>query len=295
MNGAPDFVALEPASQKRDVGPPILSSALVDEADGFEEEVGGDLEGLGAELVDGVLRGVVVAVGELVGVGAVVDVDEVEDGDAAFFEWDVVVTEALDGVLEDVAGVAGVFGGDGEQVFEPRGGLIVLVDVEVLVADHVGQEECFYLGEGAVGVPLGGEMASAVERVGVGPGAGDGFFAVIEDEPDGIALRRMGAEVLAERDEQCGGAGSIVGADEVDVAKPVVGLVVGGEDDHSVFLAGEAGDVVAHSLRAGGGLAVNWSFSKLLLAASGLKWSLMNFSAARCPGEPLKRLGATVR
>ena len=52
----------------------------IDEADGFEEEVGGDLEGFGADLVDGVLGGVVVAVGEWLGVGAVVDVDDVEEG-----------------------------------------------------------------------------------------------------------------------------------------------------------------------------------------------------------------------
>ena len=56
---------------------------LVDEPDHFEEEVGGDLQAVGADLVDGVLGGVVVAVGELVGVGAVVEVDDVEDRDAA--------------------------------------------------------------------------------------------------------------------------------------------------------------------------------------------------------------------
>src|ERR1035437_324020 len=112
------------------------SGALVDEADGFEEEIGGDLEGFGADLVDGILGCVVVAVRCRGGVGAVVDVDEVEDGHAALLEWDVVVTQTLDGVLEDVAGVAGVFGGDCEQVFEPWGGLVVLVDVEVLVADQ---------------------------------------------------------------------------------------------------------------------------------------------------------------
>ena len=36
------------------------SSALVDEADGFKKEVGGNLEGLGADLVDSVFRCVVV-------------------------------------------------------------------------------------------------------------------------------------------------------------------------------------------------------------------------------------------
>src|ERR1019366_1083008 len=71
----------------------------VDEADGLEEEIEGDLEGFWAELVEGVLRGVMIAVGELVVVGAVIDVDEVEDGDAALFEGDVVVAEARNGIL----------------------------------------------------------------------------------------------------------------------------------------------------------------------------------------------------
>ena len=53
-------------------------------------------------------------------------------------------------VLEDVGGVAGVLGGDFEQVEQPGGGVLVAVDVEVLVADHVGEEEGLDLAEGAV-------------------------------------------------------------------------------------------------------------------------------------------------
>jgi hypothetical protein len=44
--------------------------------------------------VDGVLGGVVVAVGCGCGVGAVVDVDDVEGGDAALEEGEVVVSSA---------------------------------------------------------------------------------------------------------------------------------------------------------------------------------------------------------
>jgi len=68
-----------------------LKLSLVDEADGFEEEVGGDLQGLRADLVDGVLRGVVVAVGCGGGVRAVVYVNDIERGDAALQERQVVV------------------------------------------------------------------------------------------------------------------------------------------------------------------------------------------------------------
>ena len=176
----------------------------------------------------------VVAVGVFGVVGAVVDVDEVEDGDAALLEGDVVVGDVDLLVLEDVAGVAGVFGGLAEELDEGGGGVRVGVDVEVAVADHVGEEEGFDVAEGAVLGPFGGEMAGAVGVVVALPFF-DGFFAVVEEEPDGVALGRVGAVVLAERDEEGGGAGAVVGADEGDVAEGVVGFVVGGEDDDAVF------------------------------------------------------------
>jgi len=195
---------------------------------------------------------VVVAVGGGVGVGAVVEVDDIEDGDAALAEGDVVVAEAGKVVLVDVGGVAGVFGGDFEHVAQPRGGHLVEVDVEVLVGAHVGDDEGFDLVQGAVVGPLGGEVAGAVEGVGVGP-LFDGFFAVVEQEPDGVALGRMGAEDGADLDEQSSGGGAVVGSVEVDVAEGVVGLVVSGENDDAVFFAGESDDVIAHRLEAGGG------------------------------------------
>ena len=95
-------------------------------------------------------------------------------------------------------------------------------------------------------------MSGAVEGVAIGPFL-DGFFAVVEDEPDAVALGRVGAEVAAKFDEECGGGGSVVGSDEVDIAEGVVGLVVGSEDDDAVFLAGIAHDVVAHAEEPGGG------------------------------------------
>ena len=66
----------------------------------------------------------------------------------------------------DVGGVAGVFCGDFEQVQQPGGGVLDVVDVEVLVGDHVGDEEGFDFVDGSVLAPLGGEVAGAVERVG---------------------------------------------------------------------------------------------------------------------------------
>ena len=87
--------------------------------------------------------------------------------------------------------MACVLCGDFEHVAQPGCGHLVEVDVEVLVGAHVGEEEGFDLAEGAVVGPLGGEVAGAVEGVGVGP-LFDGLFAVIEYEPDGVALGRDG-------------------------------------------------------------------------------------------------------
>ena len=80
----------------------------------------------------------------------------------------------------------------------------------------------------------------------------DGLFAVVEDQPDGVALGRVGAEDVADLDQQRGGGGAVVGPVELDVAQRVVGLVVAGEDDDAVFFAGVPDDVVAHRLEAGG-------------------------------------------
>ena len=85
---------------------------------------------------------------------------------------------------------------------------------------------------------FGGEMAGAVERVGGAPLL-DGLFAVVEDQPDGVALRRMSAEDVADLDQQRSGGGAVVGSVELDVAQRIVRLVVADEDDDAVFLAGD--------------------------------------------------------
>ncbi len=124
-----------------------------------------------------------------------------------------------------------------QQLDQLRVGVAVEVDVQILVADHVGQQECLDLADGAVLRPLRGQVARAVERVGWAPLL-DGFFAVEEDQVNAVALRRMRAEVLAQFDQQCGGAGAVVGADEADIFQRIVRLVVRAEDDDAVLLAG---------------------------------------------------------
>ncbi len=123
-------------------------------------EVAGGLEGFGADLVEGVLGGVVVTVWEFLGVGAVVVVDEVEDGDAALFEGEMVVLDGEGRVFGDGGEMTGVLRGGHEDVFEPGGGVCFAVDVEGLVADHVEDDEGLDLGDGAILGPLGGEVCA---------------------------------------------------------------------------------------------------------------------------------------
>jgi hypothetical protein len=76
---------------------------------------------MGADLVDGVLRGVVVAVGHGRGVRAVVVIDKVENRNAPLLEGKMIVLDS-EVVGREGGGVVGVFGCGGEEV--PWGGWV---------------------------------------------------------------------------------------------------------------------------------------------------------------------------
>ncbi len=74
----------------------------------------------------------------------------------------------------------------------------------------------------------------------------------------------MLAKDVADLDQQGRGGGAVVGSVELDVAQRIVRLVVGGEDDDAVFLAGIFDDVVVHRLETGrraGGKGVGFEIS----------------------------------
>src|SRR5208337_1085166 len=98
--------------------------ALVEQVDRFQDRIANDFEALGAELVHGVLRGVMEDV-----VVAVVEVDDVGAGDAAFYEGQVIVFDgALAGV--EVGLVTLALGGGVNQIKQPRRTVGVAVDIE---------------------------------------------------------------------------------------------------------------------------------------------------------------------
>jgi hypothetical protein len=123
-----------------------------------------------------------------------------------------------------------------------------------LPADHVGDNEGLDVGKRTVAGPLGSNVTHTVQLVGADHAIlADGLFAVVEEQPDGVAGGRMSTVILAQCDEQGGGAGTVVGADEGDVFERVVGFIVAGEDDDAVPLARKFDDVVVHPHWADGG------------------------------------------
>ena len=116
-------------------------------------------------------------------------------------------------------------------------------------------------------------MAAAVCGVGGRPLL-NGFFAVKEDEPNGVAgelfagrAGSFGAKAVGDSHQEPCGGGSVVGADEVDVAQRVVGLVVRGEDDGAGLCAWEAHDEVAHGHGADGSVGGEGVLFELIVVA----------------------------
>ena len=93
------------------------------------------------------------------------------------------------------------FAGGRQQIQQPGCRVRVAVDVQVLVADHVGDDKGLDLLERPVLRPLRRKMPRAVQRVAIAPRL-DSLFTIVEDQPDAVALRRMRAQVVAKLDQQ---------------------------------------------------------------------------------------------
>src|ERR1039458_796361 len=177
---------------------------------------------------------------------AVIEVDDVGAGDAAFDEGKVIVFYgALAGV--EVGLVASSLGGGVDEIEQPGSAIGVAVDVEIGIADHVHYHERFYLLERAFFFPFLGQMAGAVETVGVGP-LPHRFFAISPDEPDAVAIalfsRSPAAQLVGVFEQDGGGRAAVVGADVSDIAQRVVGVVVAEDSDDAIFCAGKFSDDV---------------------------------------------------
>src|SRR5580704_8429841 len=121
------------------------------------------------------------------------------------------------------------------------GGLAL--DVEIPVADHVDQDESFYLREQAVLLPAGGEMLAPVYAVSVAPFA-DGFFTV-EKHHVHVVDAGLVREHMRQFEEQAGGRSAVVRAYEF-AAGEELGVEVAGDDDRLSALAWKFRDDVFH-------------------------------------------------
>jgi len=232
--------------------------ALVDQTNGLQKDVSVDGKAASADLVHGVLRGVVVAV-----VWAIVEVNDVDGRDSPFDEREMIVFDGLVG-LKEVPFVASFSRGLTNEVYEPACGVCLTLNVEILITNHVCEHKGLDLAQCTVASPLGGEVPAAVGGVGSGPVL-EGFFTVEEDEPDGVAIKLFAADLVSNGHQQAGGCGSVVGSYEVDVAQRVVGFVVGSEDNDAVLLAGKANDEIMKRDRANGRVGGEGVFFELIL------------------------------
>ena len=82
-------------------------------------------------------------------------------------------------MLQNVLGVMGVLCGRPQQVNKPRRRLVIGVDIQVLIPNHVGEEESLDLAQSPVLRPFRSQVACPVKRVLRAPFL-DRLFAVVE-------------------------------------------------------------------------------------------------------------------
>src|ERR1035437_4726405 len=142
----------------------------------------------------------------------------------------------IDGVIagEEMRLVAEPRGRFVNDAFDPWGGVFVAIDVEVGVADHIGQQECFDLFGGAVLLPFLRKMACAVETVGVGPRF-HGFLGVGPEQPNAVAVALFAAKLVRELKQKSAGGGAVVGSDKRCFTQRIVRVVMAGDDNYAVF------------------------------------------------------------
>ena len=113
-------------------------------------------------------------------------VNQVGRGHAALDERQVIVFHR-DGSAEEVRLVAHTGRGLVDQIFQPRSGLLVAFNVQVGVPDHVFQEERLYLLQRSILLPYFGQVARAVNAVGIGPVL-DRLFPIGPQQPNAVAI-----------------------------------------------------------------------------------------------------------
>ena len=101
-------------------------------------------------------------------VRSVVEIDYVDGRHTALDEGQVIVIDRFFG-LEEIVLVAEFLCSLTNQVHQPCRGTGFALNIEILVADHVGEHESLDAAQRAVAAPLRREVAAAIGRVGGRP------------------------------------------------------------------------------------------------------------------------------
>src|SRR6266849_7895354 len=132
-----------------------------------------------------------------------------------------------------------------DQILKPGSGVAVAVDIEVGVANHVNQQEYFYVLERAVLLPFFGQMTHAIETVGGGP-LFYRFFPVGPQQPHAVAFALFSAQLVGQLQQNGSRIAAVVGTHVTGASQREVGVIVAGADDDSVPSSGKLGNQVAY-------------------------------------------------
>ena len=185
---------------------------------------------------------------------ALVEVDEIGRGHAPLQKREMIVFD-----FQRAGEKVGLIAEPGRSlingIFQPGRGIAVTLDVQIGVADHVGQKERLDLLQSAFSLPFLGEMRFAVKAVlhkrhfHGKPAAAvrfDGLFGIIPHQPDAVAIVRLSPQLIGNLQQHRAGGSAIVGTDVGRVAEWIIRVVVAGDDDDAIFGTGEFGDDVVN-------------------------------------------------
>ncbi len=79
------------------------------------------------------------------------------------------------------------------EIFERGCGLDNAVNVEISVADHVFEDECFHFLKRSILFPFFCEVTHTIETLRIIPGELHGFFGIVPEQPDAVAVAFLAA------------------------------------------------------------------------------------------------------
>ena len=191
------------------------------------------------------------------------------------------------GTGEEMGLIAQSYGSLQDKVFQPRRGVLVALNVEIGIADHIGQQESLDLLERTVILPFLGEVARTVQAVAIRPLL-HRLFPIGPEQPHAVTIAFLAAQLIGDFEQNRGGRPSIVRPNVSRVAQRVIRVVVARNDYDAVLRARILGDDIADwefPLRRVGGEAVVFDLVTLEMGNDVLLQLFMIGAADRARSE----------